>query len=311
MQKKVLLTGSSGFLGSQMCIDLLKKDFNITAIDIKRNKNELSEITYILKDVGEYLDTLDNLDNFDIVIHAASVLPYKSSEYDIWEKNFLVTKKLVNKLSKSKEIFFIYISSSAVYGKPLSVPVDKDTPLNPLDTYGHSKVKSESFILNMLEKKSFSIIRPRTILGLNRSGIFDIFFNLIKYRIPLPIPNKGSQQIQFVDVKDLSRLTIHIAEKAAYGIWPAAGPETKSLKFLLNNLGDNLERKIVILNINTFIFKFIGRVLILLNLTNFTSWHFGAFPHDFYFKDSWTPEGFKYEFTSNEAFENTARKFFE
>lgn len=310
MQKKVLLTGSSGFLGSQMCKDLLKRDFNITAIDIKKNKNPLPEISYITKDVGEYLETHDNLDCFDIVIHAASVLPYKNNENDIWSKNFLVTKKLVNKLSQSKDVFFVYVSSSAVYGKPTTIPVDKDTPLNPLDVYGRSKVNSENYIKDNLEEKKFSIIRPRTILGINRSGIFDIFFNLIKYRIPIPVPNKGNQKIQFVDVKDLSRLTIHIAEKKAYGIWPAAGPDTKPLKSLLHKLSSDLERKIVLLNINTYIFKFIGKVLISLRLTNFTFWHFGAFPHDFYFKDSWIPEGFKYNFTSSEAFENTANTFF-
>jgi UDP-glucose 4-epimerase len=311
MQKKVLLTGSSGFLGSQMCTDLLQRNFNITAVDIKKNNNEQKEVSYITKDVGEYLETQENLDNFDIVIHAASILPYKNSENEIWEKNFLVTKKLVNKLSQSEDIFFVYISSSAVYGKPIKVPVDKDTPLNPLDTYGKSKVKSENYIKNMLKEKNFSIIRPRTILGINRSGIFHIFFNLIKYRIPLPVPNKGNQKIQFVDVTDLSRLAIYIAEEKAHGIWPAAGPDTNSLKSLLHKLSSILERKILVLNINTFIFKLIGKVLILLKLTNFTSWHFGAFPHDFYFKDSWVPEGFQYNLTSDEAFENTARNFFD
>ena len=114
MQKKVLLTGSSGFLGSQMCTDLLQRNFNITAVDIKKNNNEQKEVSYITKDVGEYLETQENLDNFDIVIHAASILPYKNSENEIWEKNFLVTKKLVNKLSQSEDIFFVYVLTNLI-----------------------------------------------------------------------------------------------------------------------------------------------------------------------------------------------------
>ena len=310
MQKKILLTGSSGFLGSQICKDLLKFDFNITAIDIKKPNKGFSEIKYITGDVDNYLESINNFDNYDFVIHAASMLPYKNSSNDIWEKNYLLTKKIVDKISKSNNVFFIYISSSAVYGKPEKVPVDQNTELNPLDIYGESKVKSEQYIQNILKKTNFSIIRPRTILGNSRSGIFDIFFNLIKYKIPIPIPNKGNQKIQFVEVRDLSRLTIYIAENNYYGIWPAAGPETKSLNYLLTDLSKKLGSKILILKVNVLIFKFIGKVLTVFKLTNFTSWHFGAFPYDFYFDEDWVPEGFYYQFSSSEAFQNTAKKFF-
>ena len=74
------------------------------------------------------------------------------------------------------------------------------------------------------------LIRPRTIMGVSRKGIFEIFFKLIKYNIPIPLPNRGRQIIQFVDVNDLSRLILHIGINKISGSWPAGAPNPKSLK---------------------------------------------------------------------------------
>lgn len=310
MNKKVLLTGSSGFLGSQLIKDLVLNNFMVTALDINDPVKKLEEVKYIKADLKNYLNHTNLLNEFELIIHAASVLPYKNNEKEIWDKNFSTTKKLVQHLEKKDNIFFIYVSSSAVYGKPLSLPININTLRNPLDVYGESKVNSENYIIDNLNKESFAIIRPRTILGDERSGIFDIFFNLIKMRIPLPIPNNGRQIIQFVEVRDLSNLIVHIAKSKLSGIWPAAGPTPESLNYLLKSLSQKIKKRIFIVNINIKFFQYIGKILIFLKITKFTSWHFGAFPHDFYFDKKWVPNDFKYKYTSNEAFFNNARKFF-
>ena len=310
MGNKVLLTGSSGFLGSQLIKDLIFNNYKVTALDIIEPNEKLDEVEYLKTDLKNYLTNLDSLKDFELIIHAASVLPYKNNEKEIWDKNFSTTKKLVEQLEKKEGFFFIYVSSSAVYGKPLSLPIKKETLRNPLDVYGESKVHSEDYIVKNLNKESYAIIRPRTILGDNRSGIFDIFFKLIKMRIPLPIPNNGRQIIQFVEVRDLSNLIVHVAKTKLPGVWPAAGPTPEPLNYLLKSLSQKIRKRIIVININTKFFQYTGKILISLKITKFTSWHFGAFPHDFYFDNQWVPYGFKYKYTSNDAFFNNARKFF-
>ena len=89
-----------------------------------------------------------------------------------------------------------------------------------------------------LNNNLYSVVRPRTILGKNRKGIFEIFFNLIKFNIP--IPNKGMQKIQFVEVEDLARLIIHIGTNRISGDWPAGAPNPQSLINHMKNLTKEL-----------------------------------------------------------------------
>ena len=82
-----------------------------------------------------------------------------------------------------------------------------------------------------------------------------MFFKLIKYRIPIPLPNNGNQKIQFVDVEDLARLILHIGFNKINGEWPAAAPNPKPLKDHLQTLGANINKKVFRLNINPKLFE--------------------------------------------------------
>lgn len=311
MSLNVLVTGSSGFLGTQLCKVLAKKGHNLTAVDLMKPINSISNIEYFVESLDTYLDKYSNtLSSFDIIIHTASVLPFKSNKNKLIETNVNITKKLIDEIKVSKTTFLIYVSSSGVYGKPKNLPINIDTELNPLDLYARTKIMSEKYIKNNLNSNQFSIIRPRTILGQDRGGIFNLFFSLIKKNIPIPLPNNGRQIIQFVDVEDLANLITHIGENKLFGIWPAAAPEQEPLKTHLKNLGVSLNKRVITFNVNSKLFEFIGNILVKLKLTNFTKWHFGAFPYDFYFDETWKPEGFKYNKTCNETFMKSAFSYF-
>lgn len=312
MSLKILLTGSSGFLGLQISKILSETLNRVVALDIKQPEIKYSNFIYETTSINEYLNNNnDILKDFDLIIHTASVLPFKGKEDELYQTNVITSLNLIKEVSKLKNIFFIYISSSGIYGNPSKVPVDSSTGFNPLDIYAETKILTESNIENHLSKESFAIIRPRTILGTNRKGIFEIFFTLIKYNIPIPLPNNGKQIIQFVEVSDLAKLILYVGEKRLHGIWPAGAPDPKPLGEHLEILAKEVNKKILTLNINPKIFKILGKVLIKLKLVNFTNWHFGAFPHDFYFDKNWKPKNFDYAFSNEETFLNSAFTFFE
>jgi nucleoside-diphosphate-sugar epimerase len=311
MSLNILVTGSSGFLGSLLCKVLVKKGHNLTAVDLIKPINLIPNTKYFVDSLDTFLvNNSDTLSSFDIIIHTASVLPFKSNKNQLIETNINITKKLIDAIEASDSTFLIYVSSSGVYGKPKSLPINIDTELNPLDLYAKTKIKSEEYIKNNLDSNQYSIIRPRTILGENRGGIFNLFFSLIKKNIPIPLPNNGKQIIQFVDVEDLANLITYVGENKLFGIWPAAAPQQEPLKNHLKKLGVVLNKKVITFNINSKFFEFFGNTLVKLKLTNFTNWHFGAFPHDFYFDENWKPEGFKYNKTCNDTFMNSADSYF-
>jgi len=311
MSLNILITGSSGFLGEKLCEILSKTKNIITALDIINPDKKFKEINYVVSSVNEYIDkNKESLETFDLIIHAASVLPYKGNKNQLIETNINTTKNLIKTVSNLKNTFFVYISSSGVYGNPLEIPVSMRTEFNPLDLYAETKITSENNLKKYLKNETYAVIRPRTILGNNRKGIFEIFFKLIKYNIPIPLPNKGRQIIQFVEVEDLARLIIHIGKNKLYGNWPAAAPSPDALKKYLNTLGSIINKNILTFNINPRLFYFIGSFLIKLRLINFTKWHFGSFPYDFYFEPKWKPVDFEYKSTCEETFLKSANTFF-
>ena len=311
MSLNILITGSSGFLGSKLCELLGDKGHKVTAIDITPPSKKFSSIEYVSSSIEDYLNSSINiLKTFDLVIHAASVLPYKGNKDLLIKTNIKTTQHLISKVAGLDHLFFIYISSSGVYGKPYNLPVKSSTKFNALDLYAETKVVSEETIRNTLNKNYYSIIRPRTILGTNRKGIFEVFFKLIKYRVPIPLPNNGNQKIQFVDVEDLARLILYIGFNKINGEWPAAAPNPKPLKDHLQTLGDRINKKVFKLNINPKLFELVGIFLVRMKIVKFTKWHFGAFPYDFYFDEKWKPENFEYKFDNEETFLKSASTFF-
>jgi nucleoside-diphosphate-sugar epimerase len=299
----VLVTGSSGFLGARVVSQALNEGYKVIGVDINPPldvppKNfEFWQID--INDIDIY-----KVNGIDLIVHTASSLPYGNSAEQFLVNN-INAAKLIAKLAKVTNAFLVEIGSSSVYGKPRTVPVNRTTPIDPLDKYARSKAKAEIVIANELEESQYCVVRPRTILGTGRSGIFSIFFSLIAGNLPLPLPNSGRQTIQFVHVEDLAALSIFLGTNRISGIWPAASPNEKTLKDYLKLISNKYNVEIRYLPINPSLFKILGGIAFKLKLTKFTPWHFGAFPYDNFVDEKWIPNGFSYSHTSSEAFLET------
>ena len=299
----ILVTGSSGFLGSSIVEMALKGGYSVIGVDkIFPKVLPSGKFKFMHLDIHQL--EFEVIPRQDFVIHTASSLPYGNSAKDFIANN-VKTATSVAKFTKLNGAFLVEIGSSSVYGRPREVPVNSNTPLFPIDDYAKSKLLAEIEIGSILNKVSYSVIRPRTILGVGRAGIFDIFFGLVKKGYPLPLPNSGQQIIQFVHVQDLARLSLYLGKNKIPGIWPAASPNPKKLKAYLSDLSMKFNIPIRYVPINSTLFTNLGTVMFHLKLTKFTPWHFGAFPHHNFVDSNWVPKDFKYEFTCQEAFDET------
>lgn len=299
----ILITGSSGFLGSAIVEIALKDGYSVIGVDkIFPKVLPSGKFKFMHLDINQL--EFEFIPRLDFVIHAASSLPYGNSVKDFMTNN-VNTATAVAKFTKLNGTFLVEIGSSSVYGRPREVPVSQNTPLLPIDNYAKSKFLAEIEIGSILKNASYSVIRPRTILGAGRAGIFDIFFGLIKRGFPLPLPNSGRQIIQFVHVQDLARLSLYLGKNKIPGIWPAASPNPKRLKAHLSDLSIKFNIPIRYVPISSTLFTKFGTIMSYLKITKFTPWHFGAFPYHNFVDSNWVPKDFKYEFTCQEAFEET------
>lgn len=152
----VLVTGGFGFVGSNLAEDLVKKGYHV--ILLSRSKSKIQNIAKIIdKVVVEYRDVTDFslLEKIifkhrpDVVFHLAGQLTtYESFErplYDV-DVNSKSTLALLEAIRKSNQnCRFILGSTFWVVGRPKKLPINEETPCNPLNIYAVDRLASEYY----------------------------------------------------------------------------------------------------------------------------------------------------------------------
>ncbi len=228
----VLVTGGAGFIGSHLVAKLAKRDNKIKILD-NLSTGKISNIDPALLQNGsvDFIegDIRDNalvskcLDNVDIVIHLAAQisvpLSIKNPKFNN-EVNIGGTKNLLKSSVQNEIKRFVFISSCAVYGNTVYLPVDEKHPTNPISPYATSKLVAEQECLNLNSSnllrsvvlRFFNVYGPKQ--GLNEySGVITKFMDRIKQRLPLTIYGDGSQTRDFVYVQDIVNAIILAVEE--------------------------------------------------------------------------------------------------
>jgi nucleoside-diphosphate-sugar epimerase len=95
----------------------------------------------------------------------------------------------------------VFISSTAVYGVPEKHPIEEDDPLVGVGWYGESKIDAEA--LCRVAAVETTIVRPKTFIGPERLGVFEILFDWIREGRRIYILGKGHNRYQLLGVGDL------------------------------------------------------------------------------------------------------------
>lgn len=207
---RVLITGGAGFLGYHLTKKLLKNGDKVILLDIAGfDRSEYPKgVTFYQGDVrnGRLLKKI--MKDIDLVIHAAAALPLWRRE-EIFSTNVNGTKNILETARKNNIKRVIFISSTAVYGIPKKHPIKEDDPLVGVGPYGESKILAEKICLQYRKKgMSVPIIRPKTFIGPERLGVFQILFDWIKSGKRIPIIGSGKNRYQLLDVEDLVEVII-------------------------------------------------------------------------------------------------------
>ncbi len=212
--KNILITGASGFIGSFLVEEALKRNYNVIAsIRSTSSRAHLSDprinfCELTLSDPGKLRQQLTELKSkygkLHYVIHNAGITKANKKE-DYHKINFGFTKNFAEALIAAGEVpdKFIYISSLAAQGpgdRKTIVPVKHTDEPRPVTSYGKSKLESEQFIRS-LNDFPYVIIRPVPVYGPREKDIF-IFFKLIN-RYFEPYIGSTKQFLTFIYVHDL------------------------------------------------------------------------------------------------------------
>ena len=210
--KRAIVTGGSGYFGSLLCKKLLESGWEVLNIDINPPKDDLKNYTYIKGDVNDLSKIEETFLGIDAIFHNVALVPItKSKNYE--KTNLYGTKNTIELAVNNKIKSFIYTSSSAIYGVPKHNPVSEHDIPSPAESYGKSKLDAEFLLTTYSKDINISIVRPRTILGHGRLGIFQILFDWVEKGWNIPVLGSGENIYQFVHADDLASACIS-AEKA-------------------------------------------------------------------------------------------------
>ena len=186
LNKKILVTGGSGYKGNKLIKELLKKNYSIINVD----KNLFGNYFIKHPKIKNYkIDLIDidkiNLKNVYACIHLASIANDPMTEINpslSWETSALSTKILLDKLIKNKVKKIIYASSGSVYGIKKEKKVTEDLKLEPISTYNKVKMVTERVLISYKDKIDTIILRPATVCGMSERMRLDLSVNLLTYQ---------------------------------------------------------------------------------------------------------------------------------
>jgi nucleoside-diphosphate-sugar epimerase len=214
------ISGGAGFLGLHLSRRLLADGHSVRTLDVVPLDDPGLEggVEELRGDVRD-LDRVHQLvDGTDVVVHAAAALPIQASRDSIRSVNVTGTENVLRAARDADAGRVVFISSTAVYGVPEKHPIEEDDPLVGVGWYGESKIDAEA--LCRVAAIETTIVRPKTFIGPERLGVFEILFDWIREGRRIYILGQGHNRYQLLAVEDLVDAIVRAADT------PAAAGET-------------------------------------------------------------------------------------
>ena len=227
---KIIITGSSGFIGYHLASELLKKKYKIIGIDNNNNyysnviKNKRASKLKKNKNFTFYKVNLVNekkLENIflkhkpEIIFHLAGQpgVLYSLKHPKSYLINNVIATRSICKISKKHNVKkFIFSSSSSVYGDQKKFPIRETFKENPKNPYAKTKLSSEKIIKKIFKKSNtnYIIFRFFTVYGpFGRPDMFiHKFLNSIKKNKKIKLYNAGLNFRDFTYIDDVVKILL-------------------------------------------------------------------------------------------------------
>ena len=177
----VLVTGAAGYIGSHAVRALLNGGHQVITLDnLSRGHVQAlpPKITFVEMDIRETAGVLETLQRYriDCVMHfAAFAFVGESVEQPLsyFDNNTSGTLSLLKAVSQSDCRKLVFSSTCATYGEPASMPISEETPQQPINPYGASKLFSERMIRDLrvaLPGFAYALLRYFNVAGAASDG---------------------------------------------------------------------------------------------------------------------------------------------
>ena len=203
---RVSISGGAGFLGLHLARRLVADGHDVRILDLVPLDDGLlgGRVEELAGDIRVAADARRLVGGTEVLVHAAAALPIQSSREAIRSVNVQGTAEVLTAALEAGVRRVVLISSTAVYGVPEKHPILEDDPLVGVGWYGESKIDAERLCADLARRGLETVVvRPKTFIGPERLGVFEILFDWIREGRRIPILGSGANRYQLLAVEDL------------------------------------------------------------------------------------------------------------
>lgn len=232
MNGSILVTGAGGFVGRELCAELVRRRYSVSAA-VRGDAVGVSHTTVRIADIGPGTDWSVALQDVEVVIHLAArvhVMHDVSGDplAEFRKVNVAGTENLARQAVAAGTRRLVYVSSigvnglQTVAGNPFS---ESDIP-NPHNAYALSKLEAEQALARISAETGLEvvIVRPPLVYGGNAPGNFAQMIKALRRGIPLPLAS----------VRNLRSL-IYLGNLVDVLILCAAAPDASGETYLVSD----------------------------------------------------------------------------
>jgi len=226
---KYLVTGGSGFIGSNIVEELLNRGHQVRILDNFSTGNRQNiegfqdKIEVIEGDLRSYHTVMEAVDGMDLVLHQAALPSVPRSVRDPLttnEVNVAGTLNLLHAALDAEVRRVVFASSSSIYGDSPTLPKKEDMIPNPLSPYAVSKLAGEKYLhvfakiygLHTVSLRYFNVFGPRQNPDSQYSAVIPKFIKAIMNDETPVIYGDGEQSRDFTFIQNVVEANILASE---------------------------------------------------------------------------------------------------
>ncbi len=255
--KKVLITGGAGFIGSHTAEEFLNNGYKVKILDNLRtgdlqNLTHIKDrISFIQGDIRDAELVTSLIDDSTAVVHLAALVSVPESienpslAHDI---NVTGMHTVLNESRLSSAVCFISASSAAIYGSSVPVPTPESITHAPSSPYGlhksineqYGKLFAELHGMQVTFLRFFNVYGPRQKAEGGYASVIPAFIKKVRANEPALINGSGTISRDFIHVRDVARALYLAVEHASTQVEGfTESPESEEVKRDDNDAGAN------------------------------------------------------------------------
>ncbi len=251
--KRVLITGGAGFIGSNLAEELVRKEHDVVILDdlstgkeenIKEFKDSVRFVKGSITDLALLRDLFRDV---ECVSHQAAIPSVQRSVEDPLATNEVNVKGTLNVLVAARDSEVekvVYASSSSVYGDTPELPKREEMKPNPKSPYAVSKLTGEEYCavfsevygLKTVSLRYFNVYGPRQDPYSEYAAVIPRFITRVLKNKPPIIYGNGEQTRDFTFVRDVVMANILAIERDVEGVFNIASGKRISINELSNKI---------------------------------------------------------------------------